>query len=237
MTARSFTDVEYNYQLINERIAEAAQKIGKAREDITFLAATKTVDAATINHAISLGLDHIGENRVQELLAKYEEYDLENCSLQFIGHLQSNKVRQIVGKVDLIQSVDSFKLAKEISAQSLKRNVHTDLLVEVNIGREENKSGVFEENLEELLCQIAELDGISVQGLMTIPPICDNKQKISHYFNKMHRLFIDISQKKLDNINMHILSMGMSDDYYEAILEGATMVRIGSALFGARNYT
>ena len=210
MTARSFTDVEYNYQLINERIAEAAQKIGKAREDITFLAATKTVDAATINHAISLGLDHIGENRVQELLAKYEEYDLENCSLQFIGHLQSNKVRQIVGKVDLIQSVDSFKLAKEISAQSLKRNVHTDLLVEVNIGREENKSGVFEENLEELLCQIAELDGISVQGLMTIPPICDNKQKISHYFNKMHRLFIDISQKKLDNINMHILSMGMS---------------------------
>ncbi len=237
MTARSFTDVEYNYQLINERIAEAAQKIGKAREDITFLAATKTVDAATINHAISLGLDHIGENRVQELLAKYEEYDLENCSLQFIGHLQSNKVRQIVGKVDLIQSVDSFKLAKEISAQSLKRNVHTDLLVEVNIGTEENKSGVFEENLEELLCQIAELDGISVQGLMTIPPICDNKQKISHYFNKMHRLFIDISQKKLDNINMHILSMGMSDDYYEAILEGATMVRIGSALFGARNYT
>ena len=237
MTARSFTDVEYNYQLINERIAEAAQKIGKAREDITFLAATKTVDAATINHAISLGLDHIGENRVQELLAKYEEYDLENCSLQFIGHLQSNKVRQIVGKVDLIQSVDSFKLANEISAQSLKRNVHTDLLVEVNIGREENKSGVFEENLKELLCQIAELDGISVQGLMTIPPICDNKQKISHYFNKMHRLFIDISQKKLDNINMHILSMGMSDDYYEAILEGATMVRIGSALFGARNYT
>ena len=237
MTARSFTDVEYNYQRINERIAEAAQKIGKKREDITFLAATKTVDAATINHAISLGLDHIGENRVQELLAKYEEYDLENCSLQFIGHLQSNKVRQIVGKVDLIQSVDSFKLAKEISAQSLKRNVHTDLLVEVNIGREENKSGVFEENLEELLCQIAELDGISVQGLMTIPPICDNKQKISQYFNKMHRLFIDISQKKLDNINMHILSMGMSDDYYEAILEGATMVRIGSALFGARNYT
>ncbi len=226
MTARSFTDVEYNYQLINERIAEAAQKIGKAREDITFLAATKTVDAATINHVISLGLDHIGENRVQELLAKYEEYDLENCSLQFIGHLQSNKVRQIVGKVDLIQSVDSFKLAKEISAQSLKRNVHTDLLVEVNIGREENKSGVFEENLEELLCQIAELDGISVQGLMTIPPICDNKQKISHYFNKMHRLFIDISQKKLDNINMHILSMGMSDDYYEAILEGATMVKL-----------
>ena len=237
MTARSFTDIEYNYKLINERIAEAAQKVGKKREDITFLAATKTVDALTINHAISLGLDHIGENRVQELLSKYEDYDLSNCSLQFIGHLQTNKVRQIVGKVDLIQSVDSLKLAQEIAAQSLKRNLTTDILVEVNIGREENKSGVFDENLEELLTQIAQIHGISVQGLMTIPPICDNKQKISEYFNKMHRLFIDISQKKLDNINMHILSMGMSDDYYEAILEGATMVRIGSALFGARNYT
>ena len=237
MTARSFTDVEYNYKLINERIAEAAQKVGKKREDITFLAATKTVDALTINHAISLGLDHIGENRVQELLSKYEDYDLSNCSLQFIGHLQTNKVRQIVGKVDLIQSVDSLKLAQEIAAQSLKRNLTTNILVEVNIGREENKSGFFEENLEELLTQIAQIHGISVQGLMTIPPICDNKQKISEYFNKMHRLFIDISQKKLDNINMSILSMGMSDDYYEAILEGATMVRIGSALFGARNYT
>ena len=237
MTARSFTDVEYNYKLINERIAEAAQKVGKKREDITFLAATKTVDAQTINHAISLGLDHIGENRVQELLSKYEDYDLSNCSLQFIGHLQTNKVRQIVGKVDLIQSVDSLKLAQEIAAQSVKRNLTTDILVEVNIGREENKSGVFEENLEELLTQIAQIHGISVQGLMTIPPICDNKQKISEYFNKMHRLFIDISQKKLDNINISILSMGMSDDYYEAILEGATMVRIGSALFGARNYT
>lgn len=237
MTARSYSDVEYNYKLINERIAQAAQKVGKSREDITFLAATKTVDADTINHAISLGLDHIGENRVQELLSKYEDYNLENCSLQFIGHLQTNKVRQIVGKVDLIQSVDSVRLAKEISAQSIKRKITTDILVEVNIGREENKSGIFEEELEELLSQIAQFDGISVKGLMTVPPICDNKQKISNYFNKMHKLFIDISQKKLDNINMHILSMGMSDDYYEAILEGATMVRVGSALFGARNYT
>ncbi len=221
MTARSLADVEYNYKVINERIAEAAQKIGKKREDITFLAATKTVDAATINHAISLGLDHIGENRVQELLSKYEDYDLEHCSLQFIGHLQTNKVRQIAGKVDLIQSVDSLKLAKEISKESKKRNITTDILVEVNIGREENKSGVFEEELEELLCQIAELESISIQK----------------YFNNMHKLFIDISQKKLDNINMSILSMGMSADYYEAILEGANMVRVGSSLFGARNYT
>ncbi len=237
MTARSLSDVEYNYKLINERIAEAAQKVGKSREDITFLAATKTVEPEIINYAISLGLDHIGENKVQELLSKYESYNLEKCSLQFIGHLQTNKVRQIVDKVDLIQSVDSVKLANEISKQSLKLNKTTDILVEVNIGREENKSGVYPENLEELLCEISKIDGISVKGLMTIPPVCDNKHKISKYFNNMHNIFIDISSKKLDNISMTILSMGMSADYYEAILEGANMVRIGSSLFGARDYT
>ena len=183
MTARSLSDVEYNYKLINERIAEAAQKVGKSREDITFLAATKTVEPEVINHAISLGLDHIGENKVQELLSKYDSYNLENCSLQFIGHLQTNKVRQIVDKVDLIQSVDSVKLANEIAKQSLKLNKTTDILVEVNIGREENKSGVYPENLEELLCEISKIEGISVKGLMTIPPICDNKHKISKYFN------------------------------------------------------
>lgn len=237
MTARSLSDVEYNYKLINERISEAALKSGRSREDITFLAATKTVDAATINHAISLGLDHIGENRVQELLSKYNDYNLEKCSLQFIGHLQTNKVRQIIDKVDLIQSVDSVKLANEISKQSVKINKTTNVLVEVNIGKEENKSGVMPEMLEELLCQISQMEGISVKGLMAIPPICDSTQKISKFFNNMHNIFIDISQKKIDNISMNILSMGMSSDYYKAILAGANMVRIGSSLFGARNYT
>lgn len=245
MTERSLSDVEYNYKLINERIAAAAEKSGRKREDITFLAATKTVDADVINYAISLGLDHIGENKVQELLSKYEKYDLAHASLQFIGHLQTNKVRQIVDKVDLIQSVDSLKLASEISKQSLKIGKKTDVLeigkktdvlVEVNIGREENKSGVVPEQLDELLCQIADLEGISVKGLMSIPPICDNTHKISKYFDNMRNIFIDISSKKLDNISMTILSMGMSADYYEAILEGATMVRVGSSLFGARDY-
>ena len=236
MTEKLFSDVEYNYKLINERIAEAAQKVGKKSEDITLLAATKTVSPEVINHAISLGLDHIGENKVQELVSKYNDYNLSNCSLQFIGHLQTNKVRQIVDKVDLIQSVDSVKLASEIAKQSLKLNKTTDILVEVNIGKEENKSGVYPEQLEELLCQLSQIEGISVKGLMTIPPICENKQKILKYFNNMHNIFIDILQKKLDNISMTILSMGMSADYYEAILEGANMVRVGSALFGARNY-
>lgn len=237
MMERSLSDVEYNYKLINERIAEAAEKSGRKREDITFLAATKTVDADVINYAISLGLDHIGENKVQELLSKYEKYDLAHASLQFIGHLQTNKVRQIVDKVDLIQSVDSLKLASEISKQSLKIGKKTDVLVEVNIGREENKSGVIPEQLDELLCQIVDLKGISVKGLMAIPPICDNTHKISKYFDNMRNIFIDISSKKLDNISMTILSMGMSADYYEAILQGATMVRVGSSLFGARDYS
>lgn len=233
---RSLTDIKYNYDFINEKIAEAAMKAGKTREDITFLSATKTVEPEYINYAISLGLSYIGENKVQELLSKYDQYNLENCSLQFIGHLQSNKVRQIVGKVDLIQSIDSMKLAKEVSKCSLKNNITSDILVEVNIGKEENKSGVMPEMLEELVEEISTLPAVNVKGLMTIPPICEKKDEIRRYFEKMNRLFLDISSKKLDNVSMGILSMGMSSDYYEAILEGANMVRIGSALFGNRIY-
>lgn len=236
MMEKLLDSVKYNYNVIEENIARAAEKAGKRREDITFLAATKTVDVEVINYAISLGLKYIGENKVQELLSKYEGYNLNDASLQFIGHLQSNKVRQIVGKVDLIQSVDSVKLAKEVSKQSVKNNVNTDILVEVNIGMEENKSGVMPENLVELLDEIKDFDNISVKGLMAIPPICDSKQKIYKFFSKMNNIFIDISGKNIDNISMDILSMGMSADYEEAILSGANMVRVGSSLFGARNY-
>lgn len=236
MTERLFSNIEYNYKTIEERISEAAVRSGRKREDITFLAATKTVDTEAINYAISLGLKYIGENKVQELLSKYKSYDLKNASLQFIGHLQSNKVRQIVGKVDLIQSVDSVKLAKEIDKQSAKNNINSDVLVEVNIGEEESKSGVNSHNLYELLDEIKEFPNISVKGLMCIPPICDSPQKISKFFDKMNNIFIDISSKNIDNISMDILSMGMSADYYEAILSGANMVRVGSSLFGARDY-
>ncbi len=236
MSERKFDNIRYNYEKIIENIASAAVKSGRKPEDITFLAATKTVDSKYINYAISLGLKYIGENRVQELLSKYDSYDLDNSSLHFIGHLQTNKVRQIVGKVSMIQSVDSLRLAQEISRQSIKNNLTTNILVEVNIGREENKSGVMPEELSELLYQISELDGISVDGLMSIPPICENEQKIRGYFENMRNLFLDISGKKIDNIRMNTLSMGMSSDYREAILEGATLVRIGSSLFGERIY-
>ena len=233
---RSLADVTYNYQKICENIERAAQSVGKTASDITFLAATKTVDADIINHAISLGLRYIGENRVQELLSKYDSYDLDHASLQFIGHLQTNKVRQIVGKVDLIQSVDSVKLAKEISRCSEKLGITTDILLEVNIGREENKSGVMPENLPELLDQVKDIPAVKVRGLMAIPPICENAQENCKFFDNMRNIFLDIGSKNIDNISMDILSMGMSDDYEEAIRCGANMIRVGSALFGKRYY-
>lgn len=236
MKEKMFSDIRHNYETIISNISDAALASGRRPEDITLLAATKTVDPEFINYAISLGLKFIGENKVQELLSKYDSYDLANSQLHFIGHLQSNKVRQIVGKVSMIQSVDSLKLAQEISRQSIKQNVTTDILIEVNVGREENKSGVMPENLEKLLYEIAPLENISVQGLMAIPPICENEQEIRGYFQIMRNMFLDISSKKIDNIKMGTLSMGMSSDYREAILEGATLVRIGSSLFGARNY-
>ena len=234
---RSLANVEYNYRRICENIEKAAQSVGKSADDITFLAATKTVDAETINHAISLGLRYIGENRVQELLSKYDSYDLDHASLQFIGHLQTNKVRQIVGKVDLIQSVDSVKLAREISRCSEKLGITTDILLEVNIGREENKSGVMPENLPDLLDQVKDIPAVKVRGLMAIPPICENAQENCKFFDNMRKFFLDIGSKNIDNISMDILSMGMSDDYQEAIRCGANMIRVGSALFGKRNYT
>lgn len=236
MTVSCLNDVTERYNRICENIAAAAQSVGKRAEDIIFLAATKTVEPDVINHAISLGLRYIGENRVQELLSKYDAYDLEHASLHFIGHLQTNKVRQIVGKADLIQSVDSLRLAQEISRCSQKLGITTDILLEVNIGREANKSGVMPEQLPELIDQIRPIDAIRVRGLMAIPPICENAQENCKFFDNMRNIFLDIKAKNIDNISMEILSMGMSDDYVEAIRCGANMIRVGSALFGARNY-
>ncbi len=226
--------VTENYKLIEQNICDAAEKAGKSRDDIIFLAATKTVEPQVINHAISLGLKYIGENRVQELVSKYDSYDLENADLQFIGHLQTNKVRQIIDKVSLIQSVDSVKLAQEVARQAKIHHKTMNILIEVNIGQEKNKSGVMPEMLDTLIGEISEIDGIFVKGLMAIPPVCDDKSEICKYFEKMHKIFIDNSVKKSDNVSMELLSMGMSDDYSEAILCGANMVRVGSALFGSR---
>ena len=223
-----------NYSQITKNIALAAEKSGRKYEDITLLAATKTVDIAVINHAIESGIKVIGENRVQEFLSKYEDYS--PVDRHFIGHLQTNKVKDIIDKVSLIHSVDSYRLAEEISRQAVKRNIKMDVLLEINIGNEESKSGFCYDEAVSTVEKIAKLDGVSVKGLMAIPPICETAEENRLYFAKMNKLFIDIRDKKIDNSSMNILSMGMSDDYAVAIEEGATMVRLGTALFGRRNY-
>lgn len=235
MTVKSSVEIfDENYKYICERIAEAALKSGRKPEDVTLLAATKTVDVETINHAIASGITHIGENRVQELLSKYDS--LAPVHKHLIGHLQTNKVKDIIEKVELIHSVDSVKLAREIEKQAEKHECEMDILLEVNIGGEESKSGFAPETLYESVCEIAQLRRVHIRGLMAIPPICENAEENRKYFSKMHNMFLDIAAKKIDNSSMDILSMGMSDDYDVAVSEGATLVRVGTALFGRRNY-
>ena len=232
-------EVEENLRAIRFRIAEAAERSGRNVDDIVLMAVTKTVPVELINHALSLGVDYMGENRVQELNAKYDSLRREGKHIHLIGHLQTNKVRQIVGKVEMIQSVDSVRVAQAIAARSRELGLATDVLVEVNIGNEASKSGVAPEAAYELICQISEFDGINVQGLMAIPPAnCEIVQTIK-FFDEIYKLFIDIGSKNPHNSSytMKHLSMGMSSDYAEAILHGSTMVRVGTALFGRRNYS
>ncbi len=231
-----FKNIDYNIEFIKEKIAEAAYKSSRNPEEINFMAVTKTVEPIFINRAIGRGINLIGENKVQEYLSKKPYLKLDNCNAHLIGHLQTNKVKQIVGEVSMIESVDSVKLATEISKRSVEKEITTDCLIEVNIGGEESKSGISPDSLEEILYQVAELPGIRVRGLMTIPPICDNNNELDKYFSKMHKIFIDIKDKKLDNTDISILSMGMSGDYDQAILNGSNHVRIGSAIFGPRLY-
>lgn len=225
-----------NYPRIQEEIARAAEKAGRRPQDITLLAATKTVPLEVINHAIDSGLSAMGENRVQELLEKYDGLHREKCDIQFIGQLQTNKVKYLVGKVSCIQSVGSVKLAKEISRLCLREGATMKVLVEVNIGREESKGGVLPEALFEVVDEIRTLPGLHVEGLMAIPPICKKKAELCGYFSAVRQSYVDIAAKKLDNVSMNCLSMGMSSDFQEAIACGATMVRVGSSLFGKRDH-
>lgn len=234
--SKRFSDIEENYKEISEKIAQSALKSGRSEKDIRFMAVTKTVEPKFINHALSLGIDLIGENRVQEFMGKKDELNLTGVEKHLIGHLQTNKVKQIVGNVDSIDGVDSVKIAKEIGKISTKSGIVTDILLEINIGAEESKFGFTPESIGERVHEISEIPGIFVKGLMAVPPICEDSLKNRVFFENMHQLFIDIGAKKMDNVSMSILSMGMSGDYDQAILSGANMVRIGSALFGARDY-
>lgn len=245
----SIEQIEKNLAEIRENIRKAEAVSGRPEGSVKLLAATKTVDAETINFVISKGVTCIGENRVQELLEKYDAINKENIEIHFIGRLQTNKVKYIIDKVTLIHSVDSFKLAAEIDKQAKKHGKVMDVLVEVNIAGEESKGGIDSEGTLELLKNISSLENVRVVGLMTIPPKCpddanintndDNSKKIyknREFFDKIRKMFIDISEKKLDNIYMYEISAGMSDDYESAISAGATVVRLGRVLFGEREY-
>lgn len=227
-------DIAENLKIIRDNIAETCIKAGRNPDEVTLLGVTKTVPPERINAAIEAGLGLIGENRVQEYLEKRAEIYIERVKTHLIGHLQTNKVSKIVGKVDMIESIDSIKVAKAVSDASIRRGLVTDVLVQVNIGMEATKYGVPEDELELLLYTAAGFEGIKIRGLMAIPPIYDTEREKRAVFSRMYKLFIDILGKNIDNVSMDILSMGMSADYREAILEGSTVVRIGSAIFGSR---
>ena len=236
LTEERFLLLEDNLKRVQEEIAETAIKNGRNPDEIKLMAVTKTVCPELINHAIDCGVDLIGENKVQEVLLKKDELHLENCKLHLIGHLQSNKVKKIVGIADMIQSVDSFELASQISRRSEENGIVTDILLEVNIGEDDCKFGYSAQETEEALMKIAPLNGVRVRGMMTVAPNFKDSAKNQSVFANMHKLFIDIGAKKIDNIYMDILSMGMSGDFKEAIAEGSTLVRVGSAIFGDRKY-
>ena len=241
MTEKSFldarrADIEYNLDVINENIAESAIKSGRNPEDVRLMAVTKTVDPIFINYALDYGVKLIGENRVQEMLRKKPDLHLDGVDKHLIGHLQTNKAGQIVGEVDMIQSVDSLKIAKEIAKQSVKKGIVTDVLLEINVGDEASKTGFSTSEFYENLYEIAEIDAIRIKGLMTVPPICENNTILCKFFENIYNIYVDIKAKKIDNIDMNVLSMGMSGDYQQAILCGSNLVRIGSSIFGPRIY-
>ena len=221
---------------IQAEILETCAACGRDPSTVRLMAVTKTVEPERVNQAIAAGVRLLGENKAQELLAKYEAYHKDQVEIHFIGHLQTNKVRQIVDKVTMIQSLDSVHLAAEIDKQCAKLGKVMDCLVEVNVGSELTKSGVEPQRLVDFLGEVSQFSRLRVRGLMAIPPVCEDELEAERYFSDLHKLFVDIGGEKIDNINMDLLSMGMSGDYRMAIKHGSNIVRIGTAMFGHRNY-
>ena len=225
-----------NIAAIRAKMDAAAFSCGRDPKEILLCAATKMNDADAVRQAIAAGVDLCGENRVQELVAKQKENAYEGAPVHFIGHLQTNKVRQVVGKVDVIQSVDSLRLLKAIDTEAAKQGIIQRILLEINVGEEESKSGFALDEVLPLLEHINEFSHIFVCGLMAIPPISQNSGDNLKYFQKISQLSVDIRAKKYDNVLVNCISMGMSDDFEDAIRCGSTMIRVGTAIFGKRNY-
>ena len=225
-----------NVARIRAQMESAAIAAGRDPKDILLCAATKMNDADAVRQAIAAGVDCCGENRVQELVAKLADNAYEGVPVHFIGHLQTNKVKQVVGKVDLIQSVDSLRLLEAIQKEAAKQGIVQDILLEINVGNEESKTGMPKEELPKILEQMSNFGNIRLRGLMTIPPICENSTDSRKFFQEICDLGVDIRAKKGDNVRVDIMSFGMSDDFREAIACGSTMIRVGTAIFGARDY-
>ena len=225
-----------NYEVVMNNIERACKKAGRTPEDVTLIAVSKTKPVTMLQEIYDHGCRDFGENKVQELLDKYEVLP-KDIKWHMIGHLQRNKVKYIVDKVSLIHSVDSLRLAEEISKEALKKNVEVNILVEVNVANEETKFGTTSQEAIELVDAISKLPGIHIKGLMTIAPYVEDSEQNRQYFAQLKQLSVDIITKNIDNVSMDILSMGMSGDYEVAVEEGATYVRVGTGIFGERDYS
>jgi len=225
-----------NLKEVQRDINEVCKKCGRNPSEVTLIAVSKTKPLEDLKEAYDAGARDFGENKVQELTAKMPNLP-SDIRWHMIGHLQRNKVKYIAGEVELIHSVDSFRLAEEINIQAKRKKIIIPALIEINIGDEESKFGVRPDEAKELCKEISELDSIHIEGLMTVAPAADDPEKVRRYFRKMHELFLDIKSENIDNVEMKILSMGMTNDYKVAIEEGSTMVRVGTGIFGARDYS
>lgn len=224
-----------NYKEVDERVRRACEKSGRKREDVTLIAVSKTKPISMIEELYAMGVRDFGENKVQEMTAK-EDALPKDIRWHMIGHLQRNKVKYIADKAEMIHSVDSVRLAEEINKEALKKDCTVSVLIEVNVAKEESKYGVLPEETEKLVEEISKFSNISVQGLMTIAPYVENPEENRNIFRKLKNLSVDIERKKFNNVSMNVLSMGMTGDYEVAVEEGATHIRVGTGIFGERDY-
>lgn len=224
-----------NLMEVEENVRKACEKAGRDRSEVTLIAVSKTKPVEMLQEIYDAGTRDFGENKVQEMVEKYDELP-QDIKWHMIGHLQRNKVKYIIDKACLIHSVDSYRLAEEINIQAKKKNVIMPILIEVNIAKEDSKFGVYEDEVMQLVEEIAGLENIRIKGLMTIAPYVEDSEENRQFFHNIKQLSIDISEKNIDNVSMEILSMGMTGDYMVAIEEGSTMVRVGTGIFGERNY-
>lgn len=229
-----------NLKIVEENISKACKRADRKREEVTLIAVSKTKPVDMMEEVLGAGVNDFGENKVQELVLKYEQMNNDaktDIKWHMIGHLQRNKVKHIVDKVQLIHSVDSLRLAKQIEKEAKNKNVELDILIEINIAKDPNKFGFKEEEVYDAIEKISILENVNIKGLMTIAPYVDDPEDNREFFRRIKQISVDIDLKNIDNVDMDILSMGMSGDYEVAIEEGATIVRIGTGIFGDRNNT